>query len=165
MKALIFQNKVVELAENEFPVSPEMVWVNSDSDVSVGFLYNDGTFTDPTPPIDLAAYLTAYGSAFENGPFTYNGFTEDGTEEHRRNAKETIDFLERLGSEAPQNIPWNSPNHGVQVITLETLTGWLLGVGLRRFKRFAIQTALKPTIGQYTTTEQIEAAFDAAYEA
>ena len=47
MKALILNNKVVDLAETEFPVSPEMQWVDCDSSVKVGFDYKDGTFTKP----------------------------------------------------------------------------------------------------------------------
>ena len=33
MKALIFDNKVVDVKENEFPVAPTMTWVDCDNTV------------------------------------------------------------------------------------------------------------------------------------
>ena len=47
MKALIFENKVVDLCETEFPVSPEMEWVDCDDTVKAGYSYEDGVFTKP----------------------------------------------------------------------------------------------------------------------
>tara|TARA_B100002019_G_scaffold131268_1_gene112777 strand:- start:5543 stop:5902 length:360 start_codon:yes stop_codon:yes gene_type:complete len=47
MKALIFENKVVDLCETEFPVSPEMEWVDCDDTVKTNYEYKDGTFTKP----------------------------------------------------------------------------------------------------------------------
>ena len=47
MKALILNNKVVDLVEKEFPVSPEMVWVDCDDTVKAGYDYIDGKFTKP----------------------------------------------------------------------------------------------------------------------
>jgi len=45
MKALIFNGEVVDLAESEFDVSPEMSWADCDDTVKVGYTYSDGTFT------------------------------------------------------------------------------------------------------------------------
>ncbi len=111
------------------------------------------------------AYLQRLGVNLENSAFTFGGMTEDGTEEHRRNVKETIDFIRELGGNAPATTPWNSPNHGDQSVTLADLLGWLLGVGERRFKRFVIQTATKENISDYQTFSGIEAAFNEAYNA
>ena len=47
MKALILNNKVVDLVETEFEVSPEMSWVDCDDTVKFGYTYADGTFTAP----------------------------------------------------------------------------------------------------------------------
>ena len=47
MKALIFQNKVVDLSETEFPVTSEMEWVDCDDTVKTGYSYEDGVFTKP----------------------------------------------------------------------------------------------------------------------
>lgn len=49
MKALVFEGKVTELAENEFPVSPEMEWIEVDKDVKTGDVHNDGVFKTPEP--------------------------------------------------------------------------------------------------------------------
>lgn len=52
MKALIFKGKVVDLAKKEFPVAPGMEWVTAPRGCQHGWLYQDGEFTDPTPPPD-----------------------------------------------------------------------------------------------------------------
>ena len=55
MKALIFQNKVVDLQEKEFPCSPEMTWIDCDDlDTKIGYGYSEGEYTNPNPekPID-----------------------------------------------------------------------------------------------------------------
>ena len=45
MKALILNNKVVDISENEFEVHSSMTWVNCDETVKVGFSYNGNLFT------------------------------------------------------------------------------------------------------------------------
>tara|TARA_R110002126_G_scaffold266267_1_gene409463 strand:+ start:444 stop:704 length:261 start_codon:yes stop_codon:yes gene_type:complete len=45
MKALILNNKVVDISENEFEVHSSMTWVNCDETVKVGFSYNGNSFT------------------------------------------------------------------------------------------------------------------------
>tara|TARA_R100000234_G_scaffold71749_1_gene44157 strand:- start:608 stop:967 length:360 start_codon:yes stop_codon:yes gene_type:complete len=57
MKALILNNRVVDLAETQFPVSPEMVWVDCDDTVKAGYDYTDGKFTKPKPLLSAEEYL------------------------------------------------------------------------------------------------------------
>ena len=45
MKALIFENKVVDIQATEFEVAPTMSWVDCDETVKVGFSYDGSTFT------------------------------------------------------------------------------------------------------------------------
>lgn len=111
----------------------------------------------------IAAHLPKYGKALEDSALTVQGFTEDGTEEHRRNAKEALDFIEELGENAPASIPWASPNHGSQTVTPAVLKAWLVAAGMRRLKRFEIQASLDPF--DYDTIKELEEAFDAAYKA
>ena len=47
MKALILNNKVVQLAEKEFEVHENLTWVDCDDSVKVGWSYKDKKFTDP----------------------------------------------------------------------------------------------------------------------
>ena len=47
MKALIFKNKVVDKQQNEFPVSPEMFWVDCEDSIPMGWGYSNGNFHDP----------------------------------------------------------------------------------------------------------------------
>jgi hypothetical protein len=48
MKALIFQNKVVDISEQEFEVSPEMQWIDAPENCEIGWQYNDQQLTAPT---------------------------------------------------------------------------------------------------------------------
>ena len=45
MKALIFENEVVDIQATEFDVHPSMVWVDCDNTVKMGFSYDGSTFT------------------------------------------------------------------------------------------------------------------------
>ena len=48
MKALIADNKVIEIAETEFEVNPNWQWVDCDDSITTRHTYEDGTFTAPT---------------------------------------------------------------------------------------------------------------------
>lgn len=51
MKALIFNNKVVQIEATEFEVHSSLSWVDCDSSVEVGFVYDGTTFTNPQPTL------------------------------------------------------------------------------------------------------------------
>lgn len=112
----------------------------------------------------VAAGLPAYAKSREEEALTVGDFTEDFTEENRRNMKEAVDLLERLPEEVrPAGTTWRSRNHGDQVVTLEVMVTWLITGGLKRHKRYEVEAALA---GQtFETIEELEAAFDALYEA
>ena len=57
MKALIFENKVVDVQETEFEVAPTMTWVDCNNTIKIGFSYDGTTFVsnDPTAE-EIAAY-------------------------------------------------------------------------------------------------------------
>jgi len=44
MKALIKDNKVYDVVENEFPVTNEFTWVDCENTVKQGFSYDGSTF-------------------------------------------------------------------------------------------------------------------------
>ena len=48
MKALIADNKVIEIAETEFEVNSNWQWVDCDDSITTRHTYEDGTFTAPT---------------------------------------------------------------------------------------------------------------------
>ena len=50
MKALILDNKVVDLAESEFPVAAAMSWVDAPESCAVGWVVEDGVLTGPPAP-------------------------------------------------------------------------------------------------------------------
>ena len=50
MKALILNNKVVDIQEKEFEVNPLMTWVDCDNTVKQGFNYDGTTFTSNEDP-------------------------------------------------------------------------------------------------------------------
>lgn len=52
MKALVLDGKVVDVAEEEFPVHSDLVWVDCPSNVLAGWDYKNGEFVDTTPVVD-----------------------------------------------------------------------------------------------------------------
>jgi hypothetical protein len=52
MKALILNNKVVDISENKFEVHNSMTWVDCDETVKIGFGYDGKTFTSNEPTAD-----------------------------------------------------------------------------------------------------------------
>jgi hypothetical protein len=47
MKALILENKVIQLAAEEFEVAPPLIWVDCGDEVKDNWDYIDGVFSDP----------------------------------------------------------------------------------------------------------------------
>ena len=71
MKALIFENKVVDVQTTEFEVAPTMTWVDCNNTVEIGFNYDGTTFTSNEPTAEeisaLEAEATAKATAKANG--------------------------------------------------------------------------------------------------
>ena len=66
MKALILNNKVVDVKENEFEVAPTMSWVDCDNTVKAGFSYDGSTFTSNEPTAEKIAEAQAQRQAKED---------------------------------------------------------------------------------------------------
>lgn len=110
----------------------------------------------------ISTHLNTFSRSYSEGKLTHSGFSEDFTKDQRYEVKQTIDFLERLGENAPETITWFG-TYGDQTVSLETLIGWMMAGGLRRQKRFNVVSAIDPA--NYTELEDLEAAFVAAMEA
>jgi len=50
MKALIFNNRVVDVQENSFDVHESMFWVDCEDSVETGYTYEDGILVKPPVP-------------------------------------------------------------------------------------------------------------------
>ena len=59
MKALIFENKVVDLAATEFEVHNSMSWMDAPDECQVGWLLNDGVLEPFVPPTPSTSELLA----------------------------------------------------------------------------------------------------------
>ena len=66
MKALIFNNKVVDVKATEFEVAPTMSWVDCDDTVKIGFSYDGSTFTSNLPTAEQIAEHEAKEQAKED---------------------------------------------------------------------------------------------------
>jgi len=66
MKALIFENKVVDVQETEFEVAPTMTWIDCDNTVKIGFSYDGTTFTSNDPTDEEIAQHEAEQTAIAN---------------------------------------------------------------------------------------------------
>ena len=60
MKALILNNKVVDLVEKEFEVHSSLTWVDCDDTVEIGMDYDGSSFSKPT--ITLEMHMSAIRS-------------------------------------------------------------------------------------------------------
>ena len=63
MKALIFNNKVVDVQATEFEVHSSQTWVDCDETVKVNFDYDGSTFTSNEPTAEEIAELEATQTA------------------------------------------------------------------------------------------------------
>jgi len=72
MKALIFENKVVDVQATEFEVAPTMSWVDCDDTVKIGFSYDGITFTSNEPTAEQIATYQAEQQAKENAKVSGN---------------------------------------------------------------------------------------------
>ena len=50
MKALVLNKEVVQLEEKEFPVAPDLKWIDWDNTVKVGYSYDGSKFAAPPEP-------------------------------------------------------------------------------------------------------------------
>ena len=66
MKALIFQEKVIQVQETEFEVAKELFWVDCPDDCVPGWTYIKGVLAPPviTPP-DIPTILNEYNSGIQ----------------------------------------------------------------------------------------------------
>jgi hypothetical protein len=72
MKALILNNKVVDVQEAEFEVHSSMTWVDCDDTVKVGFSYDGSTFTSNEPTAEEIATAQAEQQAKINAKVSGN---------------------------------------------------------------------------------------------
>lgn len=62
MKALIFQNKIVQVAAVEFEVAAEMSWIDCPDNCTTAWGYNNGVITEPVVVLPTQAEIeTMYG--------------------------------------------------------------------------------------------------------
>ena len=55
MKALIFNNEVVQVSDSEFEVHEDYTWMDCDADCKNGWVLKDGKLADPVTPEQYAA--------------------------------------------------------------------------------------------------------------
>jgi hypothetical protein len=66
MKALIFNNKVVDVKETEFETYSSMTWVNCDNTVEIGFSYDGTNFTSDKPTAEELQTIQNKATAKQN---------------------------------------------------------------------------------------------------
>ena len=52
MKALILNNKIVDLAESEVPVAPDLTWMDAPENCTADWVLADGVLTAPPEPAE-----------------------------------------------------------------------------------------------------------------
>jgi hypothetical protein len=162
MKALIQNNRVLQVEKKSFPVHRDLQWVECDSTVEAGFHYENGEFSDRRPQYGPKEFIEDYRKQAGDGPATFQGITVEGNAKTRTAIAETVQFWQELDPEdAPETIDWEGPD-GFHQISLSTLIGLGKAIGFQRQKSFTVKKAVlrKIEIGDITTIEQAKAAFD-----
>ena len=67
MKALVFNNLVIDVQETEFPVHESMTWVDCTQDVR-GWSYTNGVFTPPQQQVEPELTLDERRASAKIGP-------------------------------------------------------------------------------------------------
>ena len=49
MKALIFENKVIQIEKKQFPISSDLTWIDASDECEVGWTLKDGALIAPAP--------------------------------------------------------------------------------------------------------------------
>lgn len=63
MKALIFENKVIQVQETTFEVAPELFWVDCPNDCEYGWAFENGAVVRPVvPPKTLPEIIAEFSS-------------------------------------------------------------------------------------------------------
>ena len=81
MKALIFDGKVVQVEENEFPVHKSLIWLDCASDVKPGWLYDNNVFSASSAVVWTweEQRRSAYGSIGDQLDQQYHDLINDTT--------------------------------------------------------------------------------------
>lgn len=168
MKALIFEDKVIDLSENEFPVSPEMEWIDVDPSIEMGWDVVDGTPVQP-PEItfDLSEALEIKKTIVEDTQaIDVGGIQITADAQTRSELAMTVSFAEKYEASTGQTFStdWEAKN-GWFNVDVTTLISIGIATGLHRQKCFATKKAVQAQIddGTLTTPEQVEQAFDTIF--
>ena len=65
MKALVLNKEVVQLEEKEFPVAPDLKWIDCDNTVKVGYSYDGSKFAAPPEPPEPSDEQLAEGARLQ----------------------------------------------------------------------------------------------------
>jgi hypothetical protein len=52
MKALVFNNEVIQMENSQFPVASEMVWMEAPDNCKTGWILKDGSLVAPPLPVE-----------------------------------------------------------------------------------------------------------------
>ena len=63
-KALIFNNKVVDISDTTFDVHSSMTWVDCEDTIKIGYSYDGSKFTSNEPTAEELAILQAEHEAY-----------------------------------------------------------------------------------------------------
>ncbi|MDP2206978.1 MAG: DUF4376 domain-containing protein [Alphaproteobacteria bacterium] len=163
MKALVFNGRVVEVSADVFPVASSMEWVDCDETVQAGYTY-DGSFH--APQADLMAHLDETRWQREVGGITVGGLpvlTRD-----RDKTLITGKITEALIKGTPDTDTFTFTLNGTDVqLTIGQLKAVGVAIAVHVQRTVDAAALVRPEIADdtLTTPEEIEAAFDAAYEA
>lgn len=165
MKALIFQDTVIQVAEDEFPVAPAMQWVECFNIVKVGDKYVDGNFVAQSPTTEPTlqevkqarlAELATFRYHKEIGGLTLNGYfiaTDDRSKTLLLGARMLADTA--IANNVNFSIDWKTEN-GFQPVNAQTIVA--LSNAMSQFVQhcFTVEAGHSAMINSLTTIEAVK---------
>ena len=156
MKALVFNNKIVDLAETPFPVSDEMTWIDAGS-AEIGWEVADGSPVAPQPIPPTEAALEAIRDKKLYAGVTVSGVTV-GTDDL---TQQRLMAARIIAKEDPSyTVKWKAVGGFVDLNAAQIIA---IADAVRAHVKKCFDAEADIEGNAYDTLEDMEAAYDTAY--
>lgn len=163
MRALIFENKIVELADANYPVAPALKWVDAPADAGMETHVYDGVAVVAKPPKPLAqvkaeklAQLEADYDAACQQSVAYMGTTFQADYGSQDILTKTLTSLIPAGG-VPQGFAWWAMDNSAVPMTLAELNGLAMAMLTQGWAAFQNKQAKKAAARAAQTVEAVNA--------
>lgn len=166
MKALIFENKVIQLAQDEFPVADAMEWADAPVGAEIGWIYDPQAQTLSAPVLteaELKEGLAAYRYEIEVGGLDMGNIT---IQTDRASRADLLGARTKASEDSGYTVTWKT-DAGFATLTAPQIIGIADAVHDHIQKCYAAEATVSAGIEDdtYTTLTEVQNAFTTEYSA